>query len=249
MRYFIELAYNGKAYHGWQNQPTAISVQEVVEHALSMLLKQKIEVVGAGRTDAGVHAKQLFAHFDTISEVADNDRFVFRMNSLLPNDIAVLGFFKVENDAHARFDALSRAYEYVVVQQKNPFEIESAYLLKKKLDVGLMNRAAEKLLGKKDFKCFSKSRTDVHTYNCNIEYAFWEVNNHKLIFKIKADRFLRNMVRAIVGTLLDIGTGKISVEQLDRIITSRDRSEAGTSVPAHGLYLTRVEYPSNISVN
>lgn len=248
MRYFIELAYNGKAYHGWQKQPKAVSVQELVEKALSVILKREIEVVGAGRTDAGVHAMQLFAHLD-LNEAVDAEKLIFRLNSFLPNDIAVKDFFKVEKDAHARFDATSRSYEYWVVQEKNPFEVEKAYFLRKELNVEAMNAAARELLGFKDFKCFSKSRTDVHTYNCTIEYAFWEQEKDKLVFKIKADRFLRNMVRAIVGTLLDVGIGKTKVEEIEKIVESRSRSEAGTSVPAHGLYLTEVEYPKNIRIN
>lgn len=245
MRYFIELVYNGKNYHGWQKQPKAVSVQEVVEKAISVLVKQEIELVGAGRTDAGVHARQLFAHFD-ISEAINEEELVFRLNSFLPQDIAVKEIFKVKNDAHARFDAVSRAYEYWVVQEKNPFETESAYFVKQKLDLEAMNSAAEKLIGFNDFKCFSKSRTDVKTYNCTIEQAFWEQKEDKLVFHIKADRFLRNMVRAIVGTLLDVGTGKMEIFEIEKIIKSRDRSSAGTSVPAQGLYLTQVEYPQNI---
>lgn len=248
MRYFVEFAYLGKAYHGWQKQPNAISVQEVFENALNVLLKAQIEVVAAGRTDAGVHAKQMFAHFD-VSEEIKMQNLVFRMNSLLPKDIAVKDFYKVKNEAHARFDALSRTYEYHLVQEKNPFEVESAYFLRKRMDIDLMNEAANELLKHTDFKCFSKSRTDVYTYNCKIEYAFWKKENEKLIFNIKADRFLRNMVRAIVGTLIDIGTGKENLQNLKNIIESRDRSRAGTSVPAHGLYLTQVEYPENIKIN
>ncbi|HET8885208.1 MAG TPA: tRNA pseudouridine(38-40) synthase TruA [Salinimicrobium sp.] len=248
MRYFIELAYNGTSYHGWQRQPQSISVQQVIEEALHRILKEKIAIMGAGRTDAGVHAIQIFAHFDLERELGDMD-FIFRMNSLLPKDIAVRSFFKVKNNAHARFDALHRSYEYHIVQEKNPFEIERSYLLKKDLDLSKMNEACKILLGTKDFKCFSKSRTDVRTYICTIEHAFWERKNEKLIFYIKADRFLRNMVRAIVGTLLEIGTGKLEITYLNKIIESRNRSEAGTSVPAHGLYLSKIEYPKNIRID
>lgn len=241
MRYFIELAYLGTAYHGWQIQPDATSVQECIQEALSLLLQQKIEIVGAGRTDAGVHAKQLYAHFD-VEETLDEGILTFKLNSILPKDISVQSIFKVKNDVHARFDALRRSYEYQIVSDKNPFLIDQAYHLKKPLDLCKMNEAAAILKNYTNFKCFSKSRTDVKTYNCKVEEAYWESKEDKLVFHITADRFLRNMVRAIVGTLLDIGLGKSSVESMHEIIAGEDRSKAGTSVPAHGLYLTKVEY-------
>jgi len=244
LRYFIDLSYNGKAYHGWQNQPDAISVQEVLENALSTILKQDISVVGAGRTDAGVHAKQLFAHFDMEQVLPDN--IVFRLNSFLPKDIAIHAVFKVRDEAHARFDALSRTYHYRVSTHKNVFNYDFAYALQKPLDVDLMNNACEILLTYNDFQCFSKVNTDVKTYNCKLIEAQWIIHNGELIFTIKADRFLRNMVRAIVGTLINIGMGKLDLEQLHDIIKSKNRSEAGFSVPAHGLYLINVEYPKNI---
>lgn len=244
MRYFLELSYHGEAYHGWQRQPDDLSIQEVVEDALETLTRRKIEIVGAGRTDAGVHAKQLFAHFDW-EEVFDQN-FIFRMNSLLPRKIAVEGLHRVNHDAHARFDALSRTYEYHIVWKKDPFSIDTAYYLRKKVDVDLMNQAADIMMSYTNFKCFSRSRTDVRTYNCKIEYAFWKEEHGKLTFHIKADRFLRNMVRAIVGTLIEIGSGKIELEKIHEIIRSGDRSEAGASVPAHGLFLTRIEYPKTI---
>ena len=244
MRYFLELAYNGKEYHGWQKQPNAVTVQEVVEKALFTLLQEPIEIVGAGRTDAGVHARQLFAHCD-ITTVPEEE-LIFKMNSLLPRDIVVKNLYRMKSEAHARFDANSRSYEYHLIQQKDPFAFDMAYLVKRELDVGLMNKAAEILLEYEDFKCFSRSRTDVKSYKCKIISAFWEHKNNRLIFYITADRFLRNMVRAIVGTLLDVGIGKTEVENLHDIIGSRNRSEAGASVPAHGLYLTRVEYPNKI---
>lgn len=244
MRYFLELSYHGEAYHGWQRQPNAVTIQEVVENALEMLTRMKIEVVGAGRTDAGVHAKQLFAHFDREEMIGEN--FVFRMNSLLPKDIAVEGLYKVNHVAHARFDAISRTYEYNIVRKKDPFSINTAYFMRQKVDVDLMNKAADIMLGYSNFKCFSRSRSDVRTYNCKIEYAFWKQDHGRLSFHIKADRFLRNMVRAIVGTLLEIGSGKLELEKIHEIIRSEDRSEAGASVPAHGLFLTRIEYPKTI---
>ncbi|SDL45124.1 tRNA pseudouridine38-40 synthase [Salinimicrobium catena] len=244
MRYFLELAYFGKAYHGWQRQPEASTVQEVIEKALSTLLQENIEIVGAGRTDAGVHAKQLFAHFDVEMEMPAE--MVFRLNSLLPKDIAILDLFPVKPEAHARFDAVARSYEYHLVQRKDVFTTDMAYWVKKELDVEKMNEAAKILLEYRNFKCFSRSRTDVRTYNCNIETAYWEKQDHGLVFHITADRFLRNMVRAIVGTLLQVGLGKIEVQAMHEIINSENRSEAGASVPAHGLFLTKVEYPKSI---
>jgi len=242
LRYFLELAYFGKAYHGWQNQPNAISVQEEIEKALSVIFQQKMEIVGAGRTDAGVHAKQIFAHVD-IDEELKKEAFQFKLNSLLPADIALKDVFKVKPDAHARFDALSRSYEYHVVQQKDPFLEDRSYFVKNSLDIEQMNRASEILKDYTNFKCFSKSKTDVKTYNCKISEAVWKTENEVLVFHITADRFLRNMVRAIVGTLLEIGFGKQPVESMHEIIKSKDRSKAGTSVPAKALFLTRVTYP------
>jgi tRNA pseudouridine38-40 synthase len=246
LRYFLELAYQGKAYHGWQRQPNAVSVQEVIENALFTLLQRSLEIVGAGRTDAGVHAKQLFAHFNVEEELTED--FIFKLNSLLPQDIAINGMHKVTQEAHARFDAVARSYEYHIVQKKDPFAFDAAYLVKRELDVDAMNRAAQTMLEYKNFKCFSRSRTDVRTYNCKIEHAYWQRINDRLVFHIKADRFLRNMVRAIVGTLLEIGLEKMEVEKMHEIIQSESRSEAGASVPAKGLYLTKVEYPNTIFI-
>lgn len=245
MRYFIELSYNGKLYYGWQNQPDVITVQEVLEKALSTLLKQDIAIVGAGRTDTEVHAKQMFAHFDTSIDV-DTEKLTYKLNSFLPKDIAIHTIFKVIDNAHARFDALSREYEYRISLQKNVFSFNNASYIKQKLDVKKMNEAAKILFEYKDFKCFSKSNTDVKTYNCDIKTAEWTLKEGELIFTIKADRFLRNMVRAIVGTMVEVGIGKIEVTDLHKIITSRDRSKAGASVPGYALYLTKIEYPKNI---
>ena len=244
MRYFLELAFFGKAYHGWQRQPNALSVQEVVEKALFTLLQNPAEVVGAGRTDAGVHARQIFAHFDVESKLPED--FLFRLNCLLPKDIAAKSITKVQDEAHARFDAVSRSYEYHLVQEKDVFETDTAFYVQRKLNVERMNEAARILLQYKDFKCFSRSRTDVHTYKCEIRTAAWERSGDKLIFRITADRFLRNMVRAVVGTLLEIGLGKMKVEDMHQVIKSGSRSEAGASVPAQGLFLTRVEYSKEI---
>lgn len=245
MRYFIHLAYNGKAYHGWQYQPNAISVQETLEKALLISLQAETTVVGAGRTDAGVHATQFFAHFDS-NKIEDPAKFIYKLNSLLPDDIAVYDLLEVNDEAHARFNASARSYEYFVVQQKDPFKFDTAHLVKNELDVNKMNVAAATLLNYTDFKCFSKSKTDVHTYNCKIFAAQWIQEKDVLIFKITADRFLRNMVRAIVGTLLEVGLGKIPISRFHEILESRDRQEAGTSVPAKALFLTKIEYPESI---
>lgn len=245
MRYFIEIAYDGSNYFGWQRQPEQISVQQVLEETLSTLLRQNIKLMGAGRTDTGVHAKQLFAHFD-FDEIENAEAFIFRVNNFLPKDISVKNILEVKEDAHARFDAVEREYEYVISVGKDPFSQHFAFQINNKPDVALMNRAAEILLHHNDFQCFSRSKTDVKTYNCTIVKAHWEAINNRLIFTIAADRFLRNMVRAIVGTLLDVGYGKTTLEGFKAIIQSKSRVEAGASAPAHGLFLTKVIYPKEI---
>lgn len=245
MRYFIELAYNGKAYFGWQFQPDAVSVQETLEKALYVLLQQPTPVTGAGRTDTGVHASRYFAHFET-DEIINREPLIYKLNSILPEDIAVYDVFRVPDDAHARFDALTRSYNYNVIQRKDPFRVDRFHYVKNKLDVDRMNRAAALLKNYTDFKSFSKSKTDVKTYNCKITEAYWEREGELLTFHITANRFLRNMVRAIVGTLLDIGLHKLELEDLHKIIESRDRQKAGTSVPAKALFLTGITYPGSI---
>ncbi|MCB0451758.1 MAG: tRNA pseudouridine(38-40) synthase TruA [Aequorivita sp.] len=245
MRYFIEIAYNGKNYFGWQRQPEQITVQQVLEETISTLLRTEIKITGAGRTDTGVHAKQLFAHFD-FDEIENFDEFIFRINSFLPKDISVKNIFEVKEDAHARFDAVEREYEYIISFEKDPFSQDFAYQINNKPDVALMNQAAEILLGHRDFQCFSRSKTDVKTYNCTIVKAFWEAKDNRLIFTIAADRFLRNMVRAIVGTLLDLGYGKTTLDDFKAILNSKRREKAGASAPAHGLYLAKVIYPDDI---
>jgi len=245
LRYFLELSYDGTPYHGWQRQPNAISVQEVLEEALSTLLRKKTAVVGAGRTDTGVHAKQIFAHFD-IDVAINSEEVTYKLNSFLPPSIAVANCHLVSYDAHARFDAIKRSYMYKVSLVKNPFTTLGAYYMKKDLDLKAMNEAARLLLDYTDFKCFSKSKTDVKTYNCDITEAIWKQKGNELIFHISADRFLRNMVRAIVGTLLQVGEHKINNDDLIAILKSQDRSKAGYSVPAHGLYLTSVIYPKTL---
>ena len=241
MRYFIEFAYNGKNYHGWQYQPNSITVQEVLNKALSTLLKKEIDVTGAGRTDTGVHAAQMYAHFD-YEEAINSDYLTQKLNSFLPKDIVVYRLIAVHEDAHARFDATSRTYEYHIHTFKDAFINEGSWFHFHPLDVSKMNEAATILFEYKDFKCFSKTHTDVRTYNCVIKEAYWEQKGNKLIFTVSADRFLRNMVRAIVGTLVNVGLGRITLQDFRDIIESRDRKKAGFSVPAHGLYLTKVTY-------
>lgn len=248
MRYFIELSYNGAAYHGWQIQPDAISVQEVLEKALSVLLNTPISIMGAGRTDTGVHAKQMYAHFDYEGVIDNKTNLVFKLNSFLPKDVAIYDVFKVKDDAHTRFNAISRTYLYRVSLQKNVFNVDAAYYVKQNLDVKKMQEATKILLEYNDFQCFSKSKTDVSTYLCNIMKANWTLIDGELHFIIRADRFLRNMVRAIVGTMINVGLGKIEVEDVHTIIKSKNRSEAGFSVPAHGLYLIEVDYPEDIKI-
>jgi tRNA pseudouridine38-40 synthase len=215
-----------------------------LEDALSILFRKPLSIVGAGRTDAGVHAHQLFAHVD-LDEHIDQD-LTSRLNKLLPKEIAVRNIIAVAQDAHARFDAVSRCYRYHVTTQKNPFLQNRSYQFAKLLDVELMNQAAKILIDHEDFKCFSKSKTDVKTYICDIQYAHWKLNGTELVFFIQANRFLRNMVRAIVGTLIEVGLKKISISDFEAILASRDRSQAGYSVPAHGLYLEKVNYPKHI---
>lgn len=245
MRYFIELSYNGKAYHGWQNQPNAISVQQVLEHALSTLLRQPISIMGAGRTDAGVHASQMFAHFD-MDETFDIDTLIYKINWFLPHDIAIHRIFKVQDKAHSRFHALSRTYHYRISNTKNVFTHDFAYKIHLPLDIEKMNEGCKIIMQYRDFECFAKSNTDVKTFFCDIKEAYWMVNDTELTFVITADRFLRNMVRAIVGTLVNVGLGKLEVEQLHDIIKSKNRSKAGYSVPPQGLYLTQIKYPDSI---
>lgn len=244
MRYFIELSYDGTPFVGWQRQSKGNSVQSCLEDALSILFRKPLNTVGAGRTDAGVHAYQLFAHVD-LDEQFDQD-LTLRLNRLLPKEIAVHNIFSVNQDAHARYDAVSRSYRYQITKEKNPFLQKRSYQFAKQLDLDLMNQAAKILISNKDFKCFSKSKTDVKTYICNIQHAYWQQNASELVFFIQANRFLRNMVRAIVGTLIEVGLGKISISDFEGILASRDRSQAGYSVPAHGLYLEKVSYPKHI---
>lgn len=241
MRYFIEFSYHGKNYFGYQIQPNEISVQQELEKALSTILRKETKTTGAGRTDTGVHAKKMFAHFDT--DVVLEDNLTYKLNSFLPQDIAVSNIFKVNDHAHARFDATFRTYEYYISLQKNPFSQDSSWQIRnRKLDIEKMNEACKLIFDYEDFTSFSKLHTDNKTNNCKIYKAAWEQNGSELKFTISADRFLRNMVRAIVGTLVEIGNGKIQPADLRKIIEARNRSLAGTSAPPQGLFLVDVGY-------
>ena len=244
-RYFIEIMFDGTAYHGWQVQPNSSTVQEQINQAISTVLEEDINIVGAGRTDTCVHAKQMFAHFDS-SMSFDGKDLIYKLNSFLKNDISVLRVFEVDDSAHSRFDAFSRKYEYLIHVNKNPFLINKSWYFHRKLDVDLMNEASKLLLNYNDFTSFSKLHTQTKTNNCSVKMAVWEKVNDTLVFSIEADRFLRNMVRAIVGTLVTVGEKKISIEEFVEIIESKNRSKAGASVPAHGLYLVSVKYPKTI---
>ena len=244
MRYFIELSYNGTNYHGWQKQLNANSVQEELTKCISILLKKEVEIIAAGRTDSGVHAAQMFAHFDTDISI-DSEKLIQKSNLFLPNDISVKRIFKVKEDTHARFTAISRTYQYFVSANKDIFN-QNVHLIFKNLDVERMNDACQNLLGEQDFTSFSKVNTDTLTNNCNITHAEWKREGDNFMFTISANRFLRNMVRSIIGTLLDIGIGKIEVDEIKKIIEKKNRCEAGVSVPAKALFLTQIKYPDNI---
>lgn len=245
-RYFLHLAYNGADYHGWQSQPNAVTVQETVEKALSMVLRRQVAIVGAGRTDTGVNARSMYAHFDVDNEIADPQRLISALNSLVGRDIAIYGIRRVADDAHARFDAVARTYKYFVTTRKSPFDYRFAWNPPYRLDVDAMNAAAARLADYIDFTSFSKLHTDVATNNCRIYEARWTAESDRLTFTIKADRFLRNMVRAIVGTLVDVGRGKTSVDEFCRIIERKDRCAAGASVPGNALFLWQVDYPYEV---
>lgn len=247
MRYFLKLSFNGKNYHGWQVQLNAHSVQAEVDKALSILLKENINTLGCGRTDTGVHAKIFYAHFDCISEITQHD-FVHHLNCLMPLDIAIQKLIKVDDHSHARFDATSRTYEYFLYHHKNPFLNESATFFPYTLDLDKMNNACNILKEYTDFSCFSKSRTQTKTNDCKIAEAFWRTEEDQTVFRITADRFLRNMVRAIVGTMTELGENKIGEKKFREIIEGKSRSDAGFSVPAKGLYLVGVDY-ANMQVD
>lgn len=247
-RYFIKMAFNGANYHGWQIQENADTVQAEVENALSVLLNANIDVTGAGRTDTGVHAREYFAHFEveTFYDKEFIDDLVYRMNSIVPSDISVIDIFPVKPEVHARFTALSRTYRYYICRSKDPFNNNYAWRIYGDMNVDAMNEATATLFDYIDFTSFSKLHSDVKTNNCRIMHAKWTEENGFLVFTITADRFLRNMVRAITGTLVDVGKGRISVEEFRNIIEAKNRGDAGYSVPAKGLFLEKIEYPEAI---
>lgn len=244
-RYFIYLAYSGENYCGWQIQPKAVSVQETIEKAMSTTLRTPISIVGAGRTDSGVHARVMMAHFDCDLGTLRPEDLTYKLNHFLPKDISIYKIIEVNAEAHARFDALSRTYRYYVTTEKDPFNYKHKYKIHGDIDIDNMNACADVLKEYVDFTSFSKLHTDVKTNNCEIMFAQWENLTTEYVFTIKANRFLRNMVRSIVGTLLDAGRGKIGVAEMRDIIEAKDRGRAGFSAPGHALFLENIEYPGS----
>ncbi len=247
-RYFIELAYKGTPFCGWQLQPNGPTVQEELERVFSMLLREEIRITGAGRTDTGVHASYFVAHFDTSKDGLHTDmQLMGKINQLIPKEIAIYRILKVAPDAHARFDAISRTYHYRIATKKNPFTADLAYHFYRSLDIGKMNEAATILMEYADFTSFSKLHGNAKTNLCEISQAYWTENKDgEVCFIITANRFLRNMVRAIVGTMLEVGLGKLQPEGIRQVIEAKDRGFAGTSVPPQGLYLVDIKYPASI---
>ncbi|MDP4223224.1 MAG: tRNA pseudouridine(38-40) synthase TruA [Bacteroidota bacterium] len=246
-RYFIFISFKGTSYHGWQIQPNSITVQSTIEESLSLILGEKVRTTGAGRTDTGVHALVFCAHFDSKALNLDkNERLIYRLNRFLPSDISVSAIRKVIPDANARFSAKSRTYKYYICRRKDPFTDDSGWLFQGKLDVDMMNKACSVLFKHSDFKSFSRLHSDNKTSICRVFQAIWVPEGDKLVFTIRADRFLRNMVRAIVGTMMEIGQGKMSLKEFEEVIIAKDRAAAGTSAPAKGLFLTEIEYPEDI---
>lgn len=246
MRYFLRLSYLGKNFHGWQRQPNASSVQARLEWALATLLQEPVSLVGAGRTDAGVHAREMVAHFDTSRRLDDLPLLRNRLNKMAGRDILIRDWAAGPENLHARFDALERRYQYRIVRVQDPFQQDTAAFLGFPLDIQAMREATESLLGQKDFTSFSKVQTQTRTNICTIFRASWELKGQEWVFHISADRFLRNMVRAIVGSLIEVGRSRISVEDFRQIIQAQDRRQAGPSAPAEGLYLTQIIYSKNI---
>ncbi|MBN1115878.1 MAG: tRNA pseudouridine(38-40) synthase TruA [Bacteroidales bacterium] len=243
-RYFIHLAYNGKNYNGWQIQPNSPSIQETLQKALEVLFREPVQLTGCGRTDTGVHARNFYAHFDSKQTSIDSDqKIIFKLNSILPDDIKIYAIHNMLHNAHARFDANKRTYKYYISKGKEIFFKDLVWQNSLQLNIELMNKAASLLKNYSDFTSFSKLHSDTKTNNCNISEAYWIQQEERIIFTIKADRFLRNMVRAIVGTLIDVGKEKISLEEFCRIIEDKNRMKAGTSVPASGLFLEEIQYP------
>ena len=247
MRYFLRFAYDGTAFHGSQRQPNGVTVQETMEQALAMIFREPIPLTFAGRTDAGVHAREMYAHFDIGCQLPDAGHVCFRLNGILPDSIAIFDIFPVTDDAHARFSAVRRTYEYHIVDHKDPFLCQQATRVRPGLDFDAMNEAAQLLIGKQDFASFCRTNTDVKTTICDLTRAEWrELGNGHAVFTIAADRFLRNMVRAVVGTLFEVGRGKMTKEQFAEVITQHNRCAAGDSAPAEGLFLVQIDYPQEL---
>ena len=247
MRFFIRFAYDGTAFHGSQRQPNGITVQETLEQALAMIFREEVPLTFAGRTDAGVHAREMYAHFDIGFQMPDANHICFRLNGILPDSIAIFDIYPVTDDAHARFSAVRRTYEYHVVDHKDPFLCQQATRVRPGLDFAAMNEAAQLLIGKQDFASFCRTNTDVKTTICDLTRAEWrELGNGHAVFTIAADRFLRNMVRAVVGTLFEVGRGKMTKEQFAEVITKQTRTAAGDSAPAEGLFLVQIDYPQEL---
>lgn len=248
-RYFIFLSYTGTSFHGWQIQPDAPTVQKTLDNALSLVLSEDIASTGAGRTDTGVHASLFCAHFDSKKEdLLSDKKLIFRLNRLLPADIAIKSIRKVHPDTNARYSAISRTYEYIISRTKDPFLYSYSWFIHGNIDVAAMNNACSLLMKHSDFTSFSRLHSDAKTNICKVYSAGWSETCDRLIFTVRADRFLRNMVRAIVGTMIELGTGKIDLQKFEEIIEARDRCRAGRSAPAKGLFLTDIEYPAEIFI-
>lgn len=246
MRYFIELSYKGTAYNGWQKQNNALAVQQVLEEVMTTYFRENVEITGSSRTDTGVHAEQQFAHFDLLERIMDFGKAVHSLNGMLPNDIAVQRIMEVDDAVHSRFAATHRCYEYRFVRSKSPFLTGQAVVLRNSPDVAAMNRAAALLLRYEDFESFSKIHTNVNNFRCQISEAVWVERGNLLIFRVKSNRFLRGMVRALVGTLIQVGSGRLTVEEFEKIILSRNRKNAGAQAPSEGLFLIEVGYPEGL---
>jgi tRNA pseudouridine38-40 synthase len=247
-RYFIKLAFNGSDFKGWQVQPNSVTIQSEIEKALAMILHHIDGITGCGRTDSGVHAKLFYAHLDVEEPIKSTDDLAFKLNRFLPPSISISSIVPVKAGAHARFSALMREYTYTIITHKDPFLFQNAYTFTSAIDLDRMNDGAKLLMNYSDFECFSKVKTQVANFRCNLIFAEWNKQDHILKFTIRSDRFLRNMVRSIVGTLLDLGQNKISMDDLKLILLSHDRQKAGRSVPANGLFLTDIQYPANIFI-
>lgn len=247
MRYFFEITYNGTSYHGWQNQPNAISVQQVVEDSMTKVFRKKTPVVASGRTDTGVHCVKQYFHAD-VDTVFDEKEWILKLNSILPRFIAIRSIRPVKPEANARYDAQDRTYEYHITRVKDPILVGRAYYFFRELDIPTMERATALLVGEHDFECFSKVHTDVNHFICNIKTARWNQKGEMLVFTITANRFLRGMVRSVVGTLINVGSKKITMKQFQDILKSKDRKQAGMNAPPEALYLVNVKYPKSIFI-